>query len=140
MKKLTAIFLLLSSFQTSAQIRLTEAFPVDHQHQYIELFAKGTPTGYDLGNHYIISYLKNRTTGIVTLYLIDFKAGENPFINNSYAVYSKYTGDKVPPNSYTYKTFSSSATVTKYMKSSIKLFVVLLLLGILVNTITSTRT
>jgi len=117
MKKLTAIFLLLIAFQASAQIRLTEAFPADHEKQYIELFAKGTPTGYDLGNHYIISYLKNRTTGTVTIYLIDFNAGENPFINNSYAVYSKYTGDKVPPNSYTYRTFANSATVTKYQKS-----------------------
>lgn len=116
MKKLTAIFLLLSSFQTSAQIRLTEAFPVDHQHQYIELFAKGTPTGYDLGNHYIISYLKNRTTGTVTIYLIDFNAGENPFINNSYAVYSRASGDRVPPDSYTYRTFASSSIVTKYVK------------------------
>lgn len=54
---------------------------------------------------------------MVTIYLMDFNSGENPFINNSYAVYSKYTGDKVPPNSYTYRTFASTATVSKYTKS-----------------------
>jgi hypothetical protein len=114
MKTFLALFLIVMT--GTAQVRLTEVFTVDHEKQYIELFAKGSATGINIGDHYIISYLKNRTTGMVTLYLIDFNAGENPFINNSYAVYSRYSGDKVPPVSYTYRTFASTAAVSKYIK------------------------
>lgn len=114
MKTFLALFLIVMT--GTAQVRLTEVFTVDHEKQYIELFAKGSATGINIGDHYIMSYLKNRTTGMITLYLIDFKAGENPFINNSYAVYSKYSGDKVPPVSYTYRSFASTAAVSKYIK------------------------
>jgi len=110
--------LLWTMLGLSAQVRLTEVFPVDGKLQFIELYSK-PGSGYLLDDYYILSYMKNTTTGTVTIYLIDFNAGVSPFTGtNSYVVYSKYAGDKVGSQNYNYTNFNTVSSVWKFTKTT----------------------
>jgi len=102
----------------SAQVRLTEVFPVDGKLQFIELYSK-PGSGYLLDDYFVVSYMKNITTGTVTIYLIDFNSGVSPFTGtNSYVVYSKYAGDKIGSKDYVYTNFSTVSSVWKFTKTT----------------------
>lgn len=117
-KALLMLNLLVMNLNLFAQVRLTEVFPVNNKNQFIELYSK-PGSGYLLDDYYILSYMKNSTTGTVTIYLIDFNAGVSPFTGtNSYVVYSKYAGDKVGSQNYVYTNFNTVSSAWKYTKTT----------------------
>ena len=118
MRKVIVLFVLVFlGFDLVAQVRLTEVFPADGKKQFVELYSK-PGSGYLLDDYFIVSYMKNASTGAVSIYLIDFNAGVSPFTGtNAYVVYSKYAGDKVGSQDYVFTNFSNVSTVWKYTKT-----------------------
>ena len=118
MRKVIVLFVFVFlGFDLVAQVRLTEVFPADGKKQFVELYSK-PGSGYLLEDYFIVSYMKNASTGAVSIYLIDFNAGVSPFTGtNAYVVYSKYAGDKIGNQDYVFTNFSNVSTVWKYTKT-----------------------